>query len=265
MSKETEVEVIRQKYLALSPVMDERTRRHWAATEALSLGWGGLSLVSAATGLSRNTIALGVRELQHRIANPGEPVVNRVRRVGGGRKRLVERDASIWRDLNSLIDPTGLTGFGSPLKWTCKTTRELAEELRRQNHVISDRAVAKLLKGSGFRQQVRSRTPNGSPCKDPDHQFRHINWKARSFRRNGIPIVFVEIKKPQFDCVLRDDMVRWQPIGKGMPSQTTKSAGRFSSSPAGQGSPKDGSARVFPATQRNTPWPPSIVGAEIWK
>src|SRR5260370_25831177 len=128
------IERIRQKFQALSPVMDERMRRQWAAAEASTLGWGGITTVSAATGLARNTIATGLRELEHRQAHPDDAVVARLRSVGGGRKPLTEIDPGLLQALDALVDPVTRGHPESPLRWTSKSTRKLAEELQHHNH-----------------------------------------------------------------------------------------------------------------------------------
>jgi hypothetical protein len=126
MRDATVAERIRQKYRALWPLMDERVRRQWAAAEAGSIGWGGVSAVAAATGLSRTTIAVGVGELSHRRDHPREPVEHRVRSVGGGRKPLAESDPGLAEGLDALLDPVTRGEPESPLRWTCKSTARLA-------------------------------------------------------------------------------------------------------------------------------------------
>ena len=135
------IERIRQKFVSLVPMMDERMRRQWAATEAVDLGWGGVATISAATGLARNTIAAGIRELEYRVAHPKEAVTVRIRSSGGGRKRLTEIDPGLQAALETLVDPATRGHPESPLRWTCKSTSKLAEELQRQNHPVTDRTV----------------------------------------------------------------------------------------------------------------------------
>ena len=108
--------------------MDERLRRQWAATEALTFGWGGISLVSAATGLARNTVAAGVRELSHRAQHPNDAVASRLRAPGGGRKRAIDVDPDLMRALELLVEPATRGDPESPLRWTCKSTRIDASE-----------------------------------------------------------------------------------------------------------------------------------------
>src|SRR5262249_35311164 len=159
-------ERIRAKYLALSPVMDERVRRHWAATEALALGWGGVSAVAVATGMARNTVAAGIRELASRREPSETIIVARLRRPGGGRKRVTETDPELPHALEELVDPATRGHPESPLRWTCKSTDKLAEELRQRNHLISDRTVARLLKLAGYSLQANRKRLEGASHPD---------------------------------------------------------------------------------------------------
>src|SRR5262245_25407118 len=134
--------MIRGKFDALASGMDERLRRRWAATEALALGWGGISAVSRATGLDRGTIAAGVADVK---ATPVLDPTGRVRQRGGGRKSLVELDPGLLEALDDLVDPATRGDPESPLRWTCKSTRLLAESLTKGGHPISPRCVAGLL------------------------------------------------------------------------------------------------------------------------
>src|SRR5256885_486586 len=135
------LERTQRKFQALTVVMDERVRRQWPAAEALALGWGGISLVASATGISRTTILAGVRELKAQRNSDVLPSP-RIRRPGAGRKLLVETDPALWAALDALVDPMTRGHPESPLRWTCKSTRKLAEELCRQGHPVSDRTVA---------------------------------------------------------------------------------------------------------------------------
>jgi hypothetical protein len=142
------VESLRRKYQALRPSMDERLRRNWAAAEALELQWGGLSAVAEATGLSLTTIRRGVRELH---APPEVPISpssrRRIRHPGGGRKTLATDDPALVSDLERLVDPVTRGDPESPLRWTCKSTRNLADQVNRQGHRVSPGTVASRLKG----------------------------------------------------------------------------------------------------------------------
>ena len=139
---------IRSKYRSLAGMMDERMRRQWAAAEAIDLGWGGVSTVARATGLARNTIGVGTRELEYRQAHPKAAVTVRIRQAGGGRKALTQIDPGLQPALEALVDPVTRGHPQSPLRWTCKSTAQLAEQLQRQSHPVTDRTVAALLKSS---------------------------------------------------------------------------------------------------------------------
>jgi len=142
------IERIYTKFRSLEPEMDERMRRQWAAAEAREVGWGGITAVARATGLSRTTITAGLREL----TLPAEERMNeasRIRRTGGGRKPLTETDPGLLAALEALIEPTTRGDPESPLRWTCKSTRHLAEELTCQNHPVGERTVARLLSEVG--------------------------------------------------------------------------------------------------------------------
>src|ERR671937_964986 len=141
---------IRAKFEALRPYLDERRRRLWAATEAMALGRGGMTAVATATGLQRATIRVGVRELQSGPLTSTEPepvteAAQRVRAPGGGRKPLTTEDPTLVHDLEALVEPTTRGDPISALRWTCKSTRQLAAELVRQGHQVSHQTVADLL------------------------------------------------------------------------------------------------------------------------
>ena len=133
----TAIEHIESKYQSLASVLDERARRHWAASEARAYGWGGVSAVSDATGMSPNTIRKGLAELAMRDADPDAEVTSRLRKAGGGRKRLTETDPQLSEELDHLVAPLTRGDPQSPLRWTCKSTSHLAKELSRQGHPIS--------------------------------------------------------------------------------------------------------------------------------
>lgn len=137
------------KYYALVHIMDERMRRQWAARVADDLGWGGVTTVSAATALARNTIMARVMELAGRQSDPRGKVSPRIRSEGGGRKSVTERDPGLQQALELLVNSSTRGHPESPLRWTCKSTRTQAEELGRQQHPVSDPTVAALLKASG--------------------------------------------------------------------------------------------------------------------
>jgi hypothetical protein len=197
MKNRTVIESIRQKYLVLSPVMDQRMRRQWAAAEATALGWGGVTTASIATGLARDTIAIDRRELGHRQAHPGEAVGRRIRAPGGGRKPVTQTDPGLWQALDALVDPVTRGHPESPSRWTCKSTRKLAEELQRQNHPITDRTVASLLRQAGYSLQANRKTKEGASHPDRNAQFEHINRRVIACQRRHQPVVSVDTKKKE--------------------------------------------------------------------
>jgi Rhodopirellula transposase DDE domain len=208
------VERIRVKYMALSPVMDERMRRHWAATEAMVLGWGGVSAVATATGLARNTVAAGVRELTGRDQDVHVTVDVRLRRPGGGRKPITTVDPQVLRALEELVDPVTRGHPESPLRWTCKSTANLAEALTQRNHPISDRTVARLLRQSGYSLQANRKTREGSSHPDRNAQFEYINKQVMTFHRRNQPVISVDTKKKELVGEFKNPGQEWQPKGK---------------------------------------------------
>jgi hypothetical protein len=189
-------------------------RRQWAATEASDLGWGGVTSVALATGLARNTIMVGTRELEHRRTHPREAVSLRIRDLGGGRKPLNEVDPGLQAALDALVDPATRGHPESPLRWTCKSTRALAEELQGQNHPVSDRTVAALLKAAGYSLQANRKTREGSSHEDRNAQFEHINRQVLAFQKQGEPVVSIDTKKKELVGEFKNAGQEWEPRGK---------------------------------------------------
>ena len=171
---------IESKYRSLSPLMDERVRRQWAATEAQAYGWGGVSAVSSAIGMSRKTIRKGLGELDVRLKNPQAPLTSRLRRPGGGRKLLTQADPDLSAALDWLIDPTTRGDPMSPLRWTCKSTQELAHALTEQGHALSPRTVGRLLNAAGYSLQGNRKTKEGA-----DHPDRATRSSSTSTPPSG--------------------------------------------------------------------------------
>ena len=176
----------------LGPELDERSRRVWAAAEALELGWGGSSAVALATGLSRTTIRAGIVELQQPTQDP-----SRVRRPGGGRKSLTVHDPDLSAALEALVEPTERGEPESPLRWTIRSVRKLAEALTRQGHPVSHSTVASLLQEAGFSLQANHKTREGSSHPDRDAQFSYLNEQVSRFQRRRQPAVSVDTKKKE--------------------------------------------------------------------
>jgi len=195
-------------------MMDERLRRQWAAAEAVAVGWGGVTLMSSATGLARNTITAGMVELEHRQTHPQEAVDVRIRRPGGGRKPLTQTDPGLQQALEALVDPVTRGHPQSPLRWTCKSTSKLAEELSRQRHPVTDRTVAALLKQSGYSLQANRKTKEGSSHPDRNAQFEYINQQVIACQKQRQPVVSVDAKKKESVGEFKNAGQEWQPQGR---------------------------------------------------
>lgn len=204
---------IRRKYRTLEPELDERRRRQWAAAESRDLGWGGMTTVAQATGLSRTTITVGAGELAQpakRRALEGM----RVRRPGGGRRPLAETDPDLLAALETLIEPTTRGDPESPLRWTCKSIRRLAEELTRENHPVGAVTVAKLLRRTGYSLQANRKTREGSSHPDRNAQFEYINASVQRFLKRGQPAVSVDAKKKENVGDFKNGGREWLPQGQ---------------------------------------------------
>jgi hypothetical protein len=206
------IERIRRKFQALAPVLDERSRRQWAGAEALELARGGVTKLAAATGLARNTIAVGIREVPSQLA--GMSAGQRIRHVGGGRKCLEENDPRLREALDSLIDPMTRGDPMSPLRWTCKSTRRLAEALCQQGHSICARTVAALLMDAGYSLQANRKTREGGKHPDRNAQFEHIHGQVQRLQKRGQPVVSVDTKKKELLGDFRNPGREWQPAGQ---------------------------------------------------
>jgi len=212
MHDATVIARIKRKFRALRPEMDERMRRQWAASEARELGWGGISVVSRATGLSRPTIVAGLRELEMPETERAEGA-SRVRRPGGGRPTIVKVDPGLLSALETLIEPATRGDPESPLRWTCKSTRRLAAELTRQSHPTSARTVAKLLHEQGYSLQANRKTREGGQHPDRNAQFEYINTSVQRFLRRGRPAISVDTKKKELVGDFKNSGQEWRPQG----------------------------------------------------
>jgi hypothetical protein len=181
----------------------------WAASEAIALGHGGIGLVERATGISRSTISRGIRELD---AGDG-PSPDRTRRAGGGRKRAEQQDATLLADLDTLVEPTASGDPDSPLRWTSKSVRHLADELQALGHTISYRLVADLLHAAGYRLQANRKTREGPQHPDRDAQFRYLNEQVRRFQRQHRPTISADTKKKELVGDFKNAGREWRPPG----------------------------------------------------
>jgi Rhodopirellula transposase DDE domain len=211
MTRAEQVEFIRHKYTALAPLLNERTRRCWAATEAQALGYGGISIVAEALGIARGTIHAGLVEVQERATGV---VPQRVRRVGGGRQALTAKDPMLVEALNELVEPTTRGDPQSPLRWRCKSTTRLARELKTAGHPISQRSVGTLLHAQQYSLQANRKTCEGSTHPDRDAQFQYINTRVQQFQHAKQPVISVDTKKKELVGNFKAPGHEWQPNGK---------------------------------------------------
>ncbi len=203
--KETEA-AVREKFEALAPVLDERARRRWAAVEAQSLGFGGESLVSSATGISRITIRAGKRELES-----GEDLGDRIRRPGAGRPSLEEKQPGIRDALERLVDPVTRGDPESPLRWTCKSKVKLSAAMREQGFTISPTRVGVKLHELGYSLRSVRKTREGASHPDRNSQFEHINETAEDFQQRNQPVISVDTKKKELVGDFKNAGREWQP------------------------------------------------------
>lgn len=188
----TACDALRQKFAQVWPHLDERSRRLVAGSEALQLGYGGISRVSRACGLSRVTITKAVQEL-----NAAPLPAGYLRRPGAGRPTLVRRDPDLLHVLESLVEPLTRGDPESPLRWTCKSTRALAAKLTEQNHLVSHEKVAQLLRQMDYSLQSNRKTEEGQDHADRDAQFQHINQVVQRALAQGNPVISVDTKKKE--------------------------------------------------------------------
>lgn len=207
------IERIRRKYRALRVEMDERARRQWAAAEARDLGWGGVTAVAQATGLSRTTVTAGLRELALPAVQRAAEAT-RVRRPGGGRRLLTETDPGLLTALEALIEPATRGDPQSPLRWTCKSIRRLADELTHLHHPVGANTVAALLRQAGYSLQANRKTREGAGHPDRNAQFEHINGQVREFLDRNEPAISVDAKKKELVGDFKNAGREWRPQGE---------------------------------------------------
>ena len=194
--------------------LDERLRRLLAAAEAQVLGHGGITAVAAATGVSRRAIHAGLKELEERPKSPLS-ASRRIRRPGAGRKKLVEQDVTLRADLERLVEPLTRGDPETPLRWTCKSLRRLAEELAAQGHPVSRTVVGELLSEMGYSLQANAKTLEGTDHPDRNAQFEHINREVQARLAEGQPVISVDTKKKELIGPFKNPGKTWR--AKGQP------------------------------------------------
>ena len=204
-----------EKLRSVWPLLDERTRRVMAASEAIALGHGGVSLVRRACGLSRKAISKGIREIEESSA----PMEGRIRRPGAGRKPITISDPRLVDKLEEMIGDQTRGDPESPLRWICKSTRAIAKELGRQKHPVSHTKVAQILHDLDYSLQSNRKTEEGRDHPDRDAQFRHINSTVRRCLRKGNPVVSVDTKKKELIGNYDNAGQQWLPAKRPMKVQ----------------------------------------------
>ena len=208
-----EVEAIRRRFELLAQHLDERTRRLLVASEALAIGRGGASTVARATGVSRRAIGEGIKEL-----TDGPPAgAVRIRRPGGGRKRATDTDPTLHQDLERLVEPVTRGDPESPLRWTCKSVRKLAEELRRIGHQVSHQLVAELLHELEYSLQANRKVLEGSQHPDRNAQFEYLNDQVQQQVTAGQPAISVDAKKKELVGPFKNGGRELRPKGQPEP------------------------------------------------
>ncbi len=201
---------VKKRFEKLTPFLDERLRRLVAGAEALAIGRGGITVVSRETGLCRESIRSGCQELEQAAKlSPG-----RIRKAGAGRKRTTDQDPSLRTDLERLVDPVTRGDPESPLRWTCKSTRQLADALIGMGHKTSHRMVSELLHELGYSLQSNRKTLEGNSHPDRNVQFEHIYHQVKVFQSNGDPVISVDTKKKELVGNFKQEGQEWQPAGQ---------------------------------------------------
>lgn len=210
MTRSEQVATVRRKYRHLFRELNERTRRYWAATEAEAIGYGGLSIVCEATHIDHKTVQTGLREL----GGSGAVLpAGRIRRAGGGRKKLTEKDPHLREALNVLVEPTTRGDPESTLRWTTKSTVNLAEELTDQGHQASYRTVHRLLASEGYSLQSNKKTEEGTDRPDRDAQFRYISEETKKLQSKNQPVISVDTKKKELIGNFKNNGKEWRKTG----------------------------------------------------
>lgn len=206
---ETTMAAMKKNWTIISPHLDERTRRLWCAAQAKALGHGGVTAVQEATGISRPCITRGKNDIDAPPTSDG-----RIRRIGGGRKRVAAQDTTLLPDLNVLVEPTTRGDPMCGIRWTCKSTRTIAKELCMKGHRVSHTTVAEELRAQKFSLQGNRKTEEGSSHPDRNAQFLHIHETATTFQQRGDPVISIDTKKKELIGNYKNGGKEWMPKGK---------------------------------------------------
>jgi transposase len=207
--------VVQVQYERLRPFLDERSRRLWAANEAIGFGRGGIRAVAEVLGMSFVTIVAGVKELKEGGLKQPDPTANRQRRSGGGRKSLVSKQPEIVKAIEAIVDPVTRGDPMAPLKWTTKSLKKIQEELARDGYKASPDSISKILREQlGYTLQALKKTREGSSHEDRNAQFEHLNQKCKDFQDRRQPVISVDAKKKELVGDFKTAGQEWQPKGK---------------------------------------------------
>lgn len=207
--KENLIKQVKQRYKLLAIRLSEKDRRLWAASEANAIGRGGDTVVCQATGMSRVTIGKGKKEL----TGKADETIKRIRKTGGGRKRLVGKNPALIKDLDMLIDPLTRGDPESPLRWTCKSTYKLSEALCKKGHKVSQKTVYLILQELGYSMQSNRKIKEGKQNPDRDAQFNFIYNQVKEFQSHGQPVISVDAKKKENIGQYKNTGMEWEPAG----------------------------------------------------
>ena len=202
------------RYNLIKCHLDERALRLWVAAEALSIGYGGVSQVSKVTGLARNTISQGCKELKNHSQYKNEAEKRRIRKKGGGRKQLKKLDETLIQDLELLVGPTTRGDPENSLLWTIKSVRQISNELNQKGHKISFRSVSTLLRDKGYSLQSNRKRHEGDTHEDRDDQFNYINNNIFEFISSGQPVISVDAKKKELIGNIKNNGSEWHLKGE---------------------------------------------------
>ncbi len=201
----------KQKYNQLFPQLNERSKRLIAAADAKTLGWGGITIIQKASGLSDRTIKNGIKELNSGTSLPE----NKSRKKGGGRKKSTEKDKTVFKDLEEMISESTRGDPTSLLRWICKSTRNIAKKLSQKGHEISHATIGSLLRKNDYSLQANKKTKEGTANHpDRDKQFKYINNTAKTFIKNKNPVISVDTKKKELIGNYKNNGVDWLPKGQ---------------------------------------------------
>jgi hypothetical protein len=210
MTREKHIQTMKKKYRHLAPLLHERTRRLWAATESEAIGYGGLGIVCEAIGIDHKTVQAGLREIRN---TKESAATNRIRRPGAGRKKLTEKDPDLITALDALVEPTERGHPESPLRWTCESTTNLAEALTKHGHAVSRRSVGNLLHEQRYSLQGNRKTEEGSDHPDRDAQFRFIHESVKEMQTKNQPVISVDTKKKELIGNFKNNGKEWRKKG----------------------------------------------------